>query len=58
MAMEAGAIAALARALHARLRRQDPLAVRVELSKPAKLWTAGCGALSALRRSAPTPKTA
>jgi phytoene/squalene synthetase len=58
MAMEAGAIAALARALHARLRRQDPLAVRVELSKPAKLWVAGRGALAALRRPAPAPRTA
>jgi squalene synthase HpnC len=58
MAMEAGAIAALARALHARLRRQDPLAVRVELSKTAKLWAAGRGALAALRRPAPAPRTA
>ena len=55
MAMEAGAIAALARTLHARLRRQDPLAVRVELSKPAKLWVAGRGALAALRRPSPAP---
>jgi squalene synthase HpnC len=47
MAMEAGAIAALAQALHARLGRQDPLARRVELSRPAKLWVAGGGALAA-----------
>jgi squalene synthase HpnC len=58
MAMEAGAIAALARALHARLRRQDPLAVRVELSKPAKLWVAGRGVLAALWRPSPAPARA
>ena len=57
MAMEAGAIAALARALHARLRRQDPLAVRVELAKPAKLWVAGRGALAALVRPSPAPES-
>jgi squalene synthase HpnC len=55
MAMEAGAIAAIARALHARLRRQDPLAVRVELSKPVKLWVAGRGALAALLSPSPAP---
>jgi squalene synthase HpnC len=58
MAMEAGAIAALAHSLHARLRRQDPLAVRVELSKPAKMWVAGRGALSALRRPSPLAESA
>ncbi|MBK1698612.1 squalene synthase HpnC [Rhodovibrio salinarum] len=58
MAMEAGAIAALARALHARLSRQDPLAVRVELSKPAKLWIAGRGALAAAWRPTPASETA
>ena len=58
MAMEAGAIAAIARALHARLRRQDPLAVRVELSKPAKLWVAGRGALAALLWPSPAPARA
>jgi len=47
MAMEAGAIAALAQALYHRLRRQDPLAVRVALTKPAKLGVAGRGALAA-----------
>lgn len=46
LAMESGAIAALARALHARLLRQDPLARRVELSRPDKLWNAGRGALA------------
>lgn len=58
MAMEAGAIAALARALHARLSRQDPLAVRVELSKPAKLWVAGGGALAAAWRRSPADERA
>ncbi|MBK1667507.1 squalene synthase HpnC [Rhodovibrio sodomensis] len=58
MAMEAAAIAELAHALHARLRRQDPLAERVALSKPAKLWVAGRGALSVLRRPSPVPENA
>lgn len=46
LAMEAGAIAALARSLHVRLTRQDPLTRRVALSKPAKLIVATRGALS------------
>jgi squalene synthase HpnC len=58
MAMEAGAIAELARALHARLRRQDPLAMRVELSRPAKLWVAGRGALTAAWAPRPAPERA
>jgi squalene synthase HpnC len=46
LAMEAGAIAELARVLAGRLRRQDPLARRVELSKAAKLWVGLRGALA------------
>lgn len=38
LAMESAAILAIARTLAARLRRQDPLANRVALSKPAYLW--------------------
>jgi squalene synthase HpnC len=53
MAMEAGAIAALAQALYHRLRRQDPLAVRVALAKPAKLAVAARGALAAAWRPVP-----
>ncbi|MGE0736221.1 MAG: squalene synthase HpnC [Alphaproteobacteria bacterium] len=44
LAMESAAIVRLAHTLIARLRRQDPLAVRVELSKPALAWVALRGA--------------
>jgi farnesyl-diphosphate farnesyltransferase len=40
LAMESATILNIAVALVARLRRRDPLASRVELSKPAYLW---CG---------------
>ncbi|SDG52624.1 squalene synthase HpnC [Limimonas halophila] len=55
LALESAAIVALARALTGRLRRQDPLAVRVELGKPMKLAVAARGALGTLlaRRFAP-----
>lgn len=46
--MEAAAILAVARPLQARLLRQDPLAERVALSKPAQAWYAGKGALRQL----------
>ena len=46
LAMETAAIQALAETLTKRLWRQDPLAVRVELKKPAFLWLAGRAALS------------
>jgi phytoene/squalene synthetase len=58
LAMEAGAIAELARVLAARLRRQDPVARRVELSKPAKLWIGLRGALAARGASARRRATA
>jgi len=44
LAMESGAILAVARALSGRLRRQDPLAQRVALSKVAFLWCCARGA--------------
>lgn len=44
LAMESAAIVRLAHKLIARLRRQDPLAMRVELSKPVLAWTALRGA--------------
>jgi len=44
LAMESAAIVRLAHKLIARLRRQDPLAVRVELGKPMLAWTALRGA--------------
>jgi squalene synthase HpnC len=43
LAMESAAIIRLAEALCKRLRRRDPLAVRVELSKPAAAWIAFLG---------------
>ncbi len=43
LAMESAAIVRLAEVLVRRLRRQDPVARRVELSKPAALWVAGTG---------------
>ncbi len=46
LAMETAAIQALAETLTKRLWLQDPLAVRVELKKPAFLWLAGRAALS------------
>lgn len=44
LAMESGAILAIARALSGRLRREDPLAGRVALSKIAFLWCCARGA--------------
>ena len=44
LAMESGAILAIARALSGRLRREDPLAARVALSKVAFLWCCVRGA--------------
>ncbi len=48
LAMESGAIIAIADRLTRLLRRRDPLGPRVELSKPEFLWYCGRGALSAL----------
>lgn len=45
LAMESAAIVRLAEVLVRRLRRQDPVARRVQLSKPAALWVAGGGVL-------------
>ena len=45
LAMESAAIQRLAERLCRRLRREDPLADRVALSKPAFLWFAGLGVL-------------
>ena len=45
LAMESAAIIRLAEVLVRRLRRQDPVARRVELSKPMALWVAGTGVL-------------
>jgi phytoene/squalene synthetase len=45
LAMESAAIQRLAERLCRRLRREDPLATRVELGKPAFLWFAGVGVL-------------
>jgi squalene synthase HpnC len=48
LALESAAIVRLAWALSRRLKRQDPLAVRVELSRPALAATAAAGALGEL----------
>ncbi len=54
LALESAAITRLAWRLSARLRRQDPLAVRVELGRPALAGQALLGAAAALlRRSLP-----
>jgi hydroxysqualene synthase len=45
LAMESGAIVTIAARLSAELRRRDPLAERVELSKPAFAWCCVKGAL-------------
>ena len=45
LAMETAAIQRLAARLCRRLRREDPLAGRVEMGKPAFLWFAGLGVL-------------
>ncbi len=51
LALESGAICALARTLARKLAHEDPLATRVALSKPAALTVAGRGAfLTLLRR--------
>lgn len=47
LAMESGAIIAIAHRLIALLRRRDPLGPRVELSKAGFLWCCARGALSA-----------
>jgi len=44
LALESGAIVALARKIAARLSGEDPLASRVALSKPALVFQAACGA--------------
>ena len=49
LALESGVIVAVAEALIAKLRRQDPLAGRVQLSKLSFLWCGLKGALAALR---------
>jgi hydroxysqualene synthase len=48
LAMESGAIIAIAHRLIDRLSRQDPLGPRIELSKAGFLWSCTRGALSAL----------
>lgn len=48
LAMESAAIIQIAHALSARLRRQDPLAGRVALNKPAFLWCCVRGAASSV----------
>lgn len=48
LAVEAGAILALARRIAQRLRRQDPLATRVSLSKPAFALAAAQGVVATL----------
>lgn len=48
LAMESAAIISIARRLSARLRRDDPLARRVALGKPAFLWCCLRGAASSL----------
>ena len=48
LAMESGAILAIADRLVCRLRREDPLGNRVELSKPGYFWCCARGALAAL----------
>ena len=63
LALESAAIHALARALSKRLRAGDPVAARIELSKPRAGMTAACGVLGELGRRwmmrprTPTPGT-
>lgn len=52
LAMESGAIVAIAERLIALLKRRDPLAGRVQLTKPQFLWHCAVGALGGLRSSA------
>ena len=47
LAMESAAILVIARALVRRLRSEDPLAGRVQLSKPAFAWCCLRGAVAA-----------
>jgi squalene synthase HpnC len=51
LAMESGAILAIARTLAHRLRREDPLAGRVALGKAAFLWCCARGAALAVARA-------
>ena len=63
LALESAAIHALARTLSKRLRAGDPVAARIELSKPHAGLTAACGVLGELGRRwmmrprVPTPGT-
>ena len=63
LALESAAIHALARTLSKRLRAGDPVAARIELSKPRAGMTAACGVLGELGRRwmmrprTPTPGT-
>ena len=63
LALESAAIHALARTLSKRLRTGDPVAARIELSKPRAGLTAACGVLGELGRRwmmrprVPTPGT-
>ena len=63
LALESAAIHALARTLSKRLRAGDPVAARIELSKPRAGLTAACGVLGELGRRwmmrprVPTPGT-
>ena len=63
LALESAAIHALARTLSKRLRAGDPVAARIELSKPRAGMTAACGVLGELGRRwmmrprVPTPGT-
>ena len=63
LALESAAIHALARTLSKRLRAGDPVAARIELSKPRAGLTAACGGLGELGRRwmmrprVPTPGT-
>ena len=63
LAWESAAIHALARALSKRLRAGDPVATRIELSKPRAALTAGRGVLAEIARAwimrprTPTPGT-
>ena len=63
LALESAAIHALARTLSKRLRAGDPVAARIELSKPRAGLTAACGVLGELGRRwmmrprTPTPGT-
>ena len=52
LALESAAILDLADALTARLKRRDPLARRVRLSRPAMLWVGGRAAVRCLWRRA------